>query len=121
MSKDFSSLIENEEFIEAIALKIAKDTKLQTIILEAIIKNVATKEDIRELRYYIDVRIGDLDKRIDGLDKRIDGLDKRIDSLDKRIDALDKRISVLQWITVLGFMLVSVITAIIQFIAMSLK
>jgi len=50
MSKDFSSLIENEEFIEAVALKIAKDTRLQTIILEAIIKNVATKEDIRELR-----------------------------------------------------------------------
>jgi len=62
----------------------------------------------------VDVRIGDLDKRIDALDRRID-------ALDKRIDALDKRISVLQWITVLGFMLVSVITAIIQFIVISLK
>ena len=106
LSKDFKDLIESEEFIEAVAVKIAANSRLQMLILESIIKNVATKEDIRELRHYIDVRIEDLDKRID--------------SLDKRIDSLDKRINLLQWVMVLGFSIISIFLTVITFMISTL-
>ena len=71
------------------------------------------KEDIRDLKRCVDVRIGDVDKRIDGLDKRIDGLGKRIDSLDKRINLL-------QWVMLLGFSIFSVILSILTFMISTL-
>ncbi len=86
---------------------------IRLAMINAVLRDVATKDDIETLRRefltqiselrdrvsrlegaftQLTERINDLDKRIDSLDKRIDGLDKRIDALDKRIDGLDKRI-----------------------------
>ena len=109
----YEKLIKNEDFINSVALAIAKSPRIQLLILESVVKNVATKDDIRELRHYVDVRIGDLDKRIDSLDKRID-------SLDKRIDGLDKRISLLQWVIAIGFTILSVILSVLTFAIMTL-
>ena len=99
---------------------LVSEPDVRLAIINAVLRDVATKSDIEALRreFKSDIeglrrdvselrervsrlegaftqlvdRIGDLDKRIDSLDRRIDALDKRIDSLDKRIDALDKRI-----------------------------
>ena len=102
----YEKLIKNEDFINSVALAIAKSPRIQLLILESVVKNVATKDDIRELRHYVDVRIGDLDKRID--------------SLDKRIDCLDKRISLLQWVIAIGFTILSVILSVLTFAIMTL-
>jgi len=102
----YEKLIKNEDFINSVALAIAKSPRIQLLILESVVKNVATKDDIRELRHYVDVRIGDLDKRIDSLDKRIDGLDKRI--------------SLLQWVIAIGFTILSVILSVLTFAIMTL-
>ena len=102
----YEKLIKNEDFINSVALAIAKSPRIQLLILESVVKNVATKVDIRELRHYVDVRIGDLDKRID--------------SLDKRIDSLDKRISLLQWVIAIGFTILSVILSVLTFAIMTL-
>jgi hypothetical protein len=53
--------------------------------LLAVLKEAATKDDIRELRAYIDTRIDDLSRRIDDLGNN---LDQRIDDLDKRLGDL---------------------------------
>jgi len=106
----YEKLIKNEDFINAVALEIAKVPKLQLLILESVIKNVATKEDIRELRlstkeeirelrHYVDVRIGDLDKRI---------------------DSLDKRMSLLQWVLAIGFSVLSIILTFLTYVIASL-
>lgn len=109
----YEKLVKNEDFISAVALAIAKSPKIQVLILESIIKNVATKDDLRDLRHYVDVRISDLNKRIDILETSINA---RIDSLDKRIDSLDKRISLLQWGSLLGFSMVSVFLGILAYV-----
>ena len=127
MSDVAERLLQDKRFLKGVAAELAKDPNLQLLILESVIKNVATKDDIRELkeeirenRRYTDVRVSDLDKRIESLDKRFDSLDKRIDSLDKRIDSLDKRISLLQWIVLLGFSVFSVILSILTFMISTL-
>jgi len=106
-------LLRDERFIKSVAVEIAKNREFQYLILEAAIKNVATKEDIqmlkediRDLKRCVDVRIGDVDKRIDGLGKRI--------------DSLDKRINLLQWVMLLGFSIFSVILSILTFMISTL-
>ncbi len=80
--------------------------EMKYLIMQSVIRDVATKEDIRDLKRYVDVRIGDLDKRID--------------SLDKRIDSLDKRISVMQWVMMIFFTIFSVILTVLTFFIASL-
>ena len=115
-------LLRDDDFIKGVAFQIATNNEMKTLILQSVVRDVATKEDIRDLKHYVDVRIGDLDKRIDSLDKRIDSLDKRIDSLEKtvnaRIDSLDKRMTMMQWVMMIFFTIFSVIlTALTFFIA----
>jgi chromosome segregation ATPase len=103
---------------------LVSEPDVRLAVINAVLRDVATKSDLEALRREVLARvsalesrvselservarlegaftqlaerIGDLDKRIDALDKRIDGLDKRIDALDKRIDSLDKRIDALE-------------------------
>ena len=73
---------------EDIALEIALQPELRKTITLKIIENAATKEDIKELKEYINTRIGDINKRIDSVNKRIDSVNKRIYDVNKRIDDL---------------------------------
>ena len=52
---------------EDIALEIALQPELRKTITLKTIENAATKEDIKELKEYINTRINDINKRIDDL------------------------------------------------------
>jgi len=120
MSDVAERLLQDKRFLKGVAAELAKDPNLQLLILESVIKNVATKDDIRELKEEIRENRRYTDVRVSDLDKRIESLDKRFDSLDKRIDSLDKRISLLQWIVLLGFSVFSVILSILTFMISTL-
>ena len=113
MSDIAEKLLKNDKFLKGVAVELATNKEMKYLILQSVIRDIATKEDIRDLKRYVDVRIGDLDKRIDSLDKRID-------SLDKRIDSLDKRMSMFQWVMMIFFTIFSVILTILTFFIASL-
>ena len=48
--------------------------------LLAVLKEAATKDDIRELRAYIDTRIDDLNRKIDDLARGIEGVNSYVRS-----------------------------------------
>jgi len=124
-AEDVVKLFESDErsrkrLAKLLLPEVVSEPDLRLAIINAVLRDVATKEDITKVMEEIEKirkdvytyitelrervsklegaftqlvdRIGDLDKRIDSLDKRIDALDRRIDALDKRIDSLDKRI-----------------------------
>jgi hypothetical protein len=53
--------------------------------LLAVVKEAATKDDIRELRAYVDTRLDDLNNN---LNRRIDDLNRRIDDMNRGLDRL---------------------------------
>jgi phage shock protein A len=72
---------------------------IRLAMINAVLRDVATKDDIETLRREVLTQISELRDRVSRLEgaftqltERINDLDKRIDSLDMRIDALDKRI-----------------------------
>jgi phage shock protein A len=72
---------------------------IRLAMINAVLRDVATKDDIETLRREVLTQISELRDRVSRLEgaftqltERINDLDKRIDSLDKRIDGLDKRI-----------------------------
>ena len=67
---------------------------MRLVLINAILRDVATKQDIEKLKDSI-TRLGE---RIDSLNRRINSLDKRIDSLDKRIDTVTK----ISWATLIA-------------------
>jgi len=101
---------------------LVSEPDVRLAIINAVLRDVATKSDIERIRGeyatkedvnilrseiekirvdLVDVRerlsklegiVSQLIERMNDFDKRIDALDKRIDSLDKRIDGLDKRL-----------------------------
>jgi chromosome segregation ATPase len=99
---------------------LVSEPDVRLAIISAVLRDVATKADVTELREGMEklrgefeafrrevfTQIGELRERVaklegaftqlvervGDLDRRIDALDKRIDALDRRIDALDKRI-----------------------------
>ena len=105
---------------------IVMEPDIRLAIINAVLREVATKDDIKALESYIKVlegRIQELSNMVSEmrgaykeLSKRIDDLDKRIDSLDKRIDSLDKRIDFATKVTLLltGSVLAALIAEIIS-------
>ena len=75
-------------------------------IINAVLRDVATKSDIDKLNFRLngledrlgrlEERIARLEGRINGLEDRISGLENRIDGLERRIDALEGRIGNLE-------------------------
>jgi len=53
---------------------------------------VATKDDIKGLIYYMDKRFEQIDKRFEQIDKRFEQIDKRFEQIDRRFDQVDKRL-----------------------------
>jgi predicted nucleic acid-binding Zn-ribbon protein len=105
---------------------IVMEPDIRLAIINAVLREVATKDDIKALESYIKVlegRIQELSNMVSEmrgaykeLSKKIDDLDKRIDSLDKRIDSLDKRIDFATKVTFLltGSVLAALIAEIIS-------
>lgn len=55
------------------------------------------KEDIKELKKYLDKKFGDVatkvdvDRRFDGIDQRFEKIDRRFGDVDRRFDVVDKK------------------------------
>lgn len=100
-----------------LAVEIASEPELRTLILNAVLREVATKRDLENLRREIYEQLRDLERRIS---ERISDLDKRIDALDKRIDALDKRLDFMAKValglfgTVLALLLAQIIVGLLH-------
>ena len=83
ISKIREALLEDEEFLRGLAIKVAKQKPLQELILKSVIPNVATKNDLKDLEtrlknniiHYIDKRLDDMRNYID---KRLDDTRKLI-------------------------------------------
>ena len=66
---------------------------IRLAIINAIIRDVATKEDIESLKKATKEDIGRLEARINSLETRINGLEARIGGLEARISRLDGQMS----------------------------
>jgi predicted nuclease with TOPRIM domain len=113
---------------------LVSEPDVRLAIINAVLRDVATKSDIEALRVATksDIEglrrdVSELRERVSKLEgaftqlvDRIGDLDKRIDSLDKRIDSLDKRID---YTTKVSWALtISVLaTLVVQFILMFLR
>ena len=88
--KKFLEMLEKDEEARAkLADILATEIALRSrkLIVRAVLKEVATKDDLKELESRL---IHPIDKRIDDLNQRIDDLNLRIDDLNRRIDDLRK-------------------------------
>ncbi len=69
----------------------------------------------------VDKRFEQIDKRFEQIDKRFDDLlhyvDKRFDAVDKRFEAVDKRLGFQQWLIGAGFLVVTTLMTVYQFLA----
>ncbi|MEM3573800.1 MAG: hypothetical protein QXJ62_06215 [Nitrososphaeria archaeon] len=85
---------------------IVTDYDVRIALINAVLRDVATKHDVMELRNevkeevtrlgmefknYVDKRVDELNARLDSGNKRIDDVNKRIDEVNKRIDDVNKR------------------------------
>lgn len=86
-------ILRRKQVLRMIVSEIAVDPELRYFLVQSILQNVATKEDVRELRSEINNLRNEIYRNRNEIISYIDG---RISDLDKRIDALDKRISMLQ-------------------------
>ena len=121
--------VKKKTVLKAIVVELIKNPDLLHMIAEAALGRVATKDDVAELRKEIRVLKDDVIKYIDARyaatkddiarlreemlawkDDIIKYIDARYESLDKRISELDKRISLLQWVIVIWFTILSILT-----------
>ena len=65
-----------DEVLTFIAERIALKPGLRQILLSALLKEVATKEDIEELRRYVDDRFSSLEGRFSSLEGRVSSLER---------------------------------------------
>jgi DNA repair ATPase RecN len=92
-----------DELVSKIAVGIATKDEVKMLVLNSIIKDVATKKDLKEsveeLRNEMRKEIENLsvDAKFEAVNRRFDDInkviDKRFDDVNKRIDDLNKRIS----------------------------
>jgi len=69
------------------------DGEVRLAIINAVLADVATKEDLRRtednLKALIEREISRLEKRIDSLERRIDALENRVNSIEARLSRLE--------------------------------
>jgi predicted nucleic acid-binding Zn-ribbon protein len=98
---------------------IVMEPDIRLAIINAVLREVATKDDIKALESDIkelEGRIQELSNMVSELRGAYKELSKRIDDLDKRIDSLDKRIDFATKVTLLltGSVLAALIAEIIS-------
>jgi hypothetical protein len=78
-----------KEFVKRIAVGIAQDDEIKILVLNSVIKDVATKNDIDNVRKEADNLRKELKADINSLENELKGyVDAKIDALNKRIDDL---------------------------------
>ncbi len=106
--KEFLDELEKDDKArKRLAEIIVTDYDVRIALINAVLRDVATKQDIvelrndvkeevtrleREFKNYVDKSVDDLNTRLDDVNKRIDDVNKRIDDVNKRIDDVNKRI-----------------------------
>ncbi|AEM39002.1 hypothetical protein Pyrfu_1137 [Pyrolobus fumarii 1A] len=74
-----------------LALDIAAEESLRTLLLEALLREAVTKRDLKELE-------DRMEKRLDGIERRIDSVERRIKKLEEKISSVEERIvSIFKW------------------------
>ncbi len=72
------ALKEDKEALKELAEELVSVHDIRLAIINAIIKDVATKQDVKEsedrIRNYVDARVNDLNRRMDDLNRKIDNL-----------------------------------------------
>ncbi len=83
-----------------IAMDIVSEEQLRTLLLDAILRESATKKDLEKLWDRIDRRFAELEKRVDAkfaeMEKRVEALEKEVVELRSRVVALEKRMDSLE-------------------------
>ncbi len=91
----------------------------QVARLEARFDSFETR--FEEYMRHVDQRFEAVDKRFEQIDKRFEQIDKRFEQIDKRFDDLihyvDKRFSVQQWMIGVGFLVITTLMTVYQFLA----
>ncbi len=92
--KQLAELLErDEEGRKRIADILASEIALRSRKVEAVLKEVATKDDLKELekriKEYVDLKIDGLRSEMRGIE---DKLNERINSLEIKMDSLEKRL-----------------------------
>jgi len=65
---------------------------IRLAIINAVLRDIATKQDLVELRRAIREDIKGLESRINGLEARINGLEARMNSLESGVSSLEARL-----------------------------
>jgi septal ring factor EnvC (AmiA/AmiB activator) len=83
-----------DEFMTFIAERVALKPNIRGVILSAVLREVATKEDIEKLRDETREEIEKLREEIRGeMNTRFSSLEQKISSMDQRISSLEQRMS----------------------------
>jgi len=82
-----------------IAERVALKPNIRGVILSAVLREVATKEDIEKLRKEIgeemNTRFSSMEQRISSLEQRISSMDQRVSSLEQRMSKIEGQLSLL--------------------------
>ena len=96
-----------EKLIKAIASELAKEPEARALIIEGVLKDVATKEDLEKAKLELKEEI----RRVESeLRQDVRRLDSRIDQLNQRFDTMLKWIIgmlVTMWITIVAGIIVA--------------
>jgi septal ring factor EnvC (AmiA/AmiB activator) len=85
-----------DEFITFIAERVALKPNIRGVILSAVLREVATKEDIEKLRDETREEIEKLREEIRGeMNTRFSSLEQRISSLEQRMSKIEGQLSLL--------------------------
>ena len=78
-----------------IAERVALKPNIRGVILSAVLREVATKEDIEKLREEMNTRFSSMEQRISSLEQRISSMDQRVSSLEQRMSKIEGQLSLL--------------------------
>jgi len=85
---------ENPDAIKRFAELLIIEPDIRLTLINAIIRDIATKEDLEKLENRIENRISMLENRINSLESRISVLEGKIDEISKRLVYVFKMIMV---------------------------
>lgn len=72
-----------------LASEVASEADLRLVLINAVLRDVATKADLRELEARLTSRIDGLEKRVSQMDRRLSGVEGRLDLLVKVFPAFN--------------------------------
>ena len=90
-----------------------KDEKSLHRYVSLLSENIVSKHEHKTEYYELK---SDLKEMLVFLRERFDSIDKRFEAVDKRFEAVDKRFTSLQWFLGMGFIVLSVLITLMQYL-----